>query len=149
MLQRLLYTSHAALGVPEYEQESSVRRLAQASAARNSAKGLTGVMLFVQGQFIQVLEGPGEALEEIFERICGDFRHRQVNLIDLGAVPTRIFSEWGMVSMTDGSETPEAIRASLSEIPYLAELNAREAILQIRGALDKYQETQQAGSKAA
>jgi hypothetical protein len=50
--------------------------------------------------FIQVLEGPVDAVEATFERICGDLRHRSVRLLELAVAEERVFGDWAMVQIT-------------------------------------------------
>jgi hypothetical protein len=69
----------------------------------NSAKDVTGVLLYSEGTFIQVLEGEPEAIEQIFARIYLDRRHKNIiKLIDK-PLEERNFAEWAM-----GFTTPDA-----------------------------------------
>ncbi len=46
--------------------------------AANAEAGITGMLLYVDGNFIQALEGPARALDRLFARIEADSRHRGV-----------------------------------------------------------------------
>ena len=140
-IQRLFYTSRivesdASRGV------SIARDIAQTSAARNAAVGLTGSLAFIDGHFIQVLEGQQGPIEATFERICCDFRHCELKLIDLQTVPERQFAEWGMACLVNEDGCAVDRHAALAEIKLLSTLNAREAMVHMRDLLD-------AGDRAA
>jgi hypothetical protein len=46
--------------------------------AKNDALGLTGMLLYSDGSFVQTLEGPQDVVEETFGRIAVDRRHRDI-----------------------------------------------------------------------
>jgi len=52
--------------------------------------------MFDEGYFAQVLEGPQDAVEETFERIQMDPRHRDVQIVEFAPVPERTFDQWAM-----------------------------------------------------
>ncbi|KWV93649.1 BLUF domain-containing protein [Erythrobacter sp. AP23] len=139
MLQRLLYSSKAAPLPTPGEEKALVDEIVAHASQNNRRVGVTGALLFFEGQFIQVLEGPGDVLEDVFERICCDFRHEMVRLLDLQTVPSRIFAEWGMASVVDSENASDPLRAKLGSIPFLAGLNAGEAIRELRAAIDEAQ----------
>ena len=64
--------------------------------AKNDALGLTGMLLYSDGSFVQTLEGPDEAVEEAFGRIAVDPRHRDVFVALREAVTERAFPTWSM-----------------------------------------------------
>ncbi len=134
-IQRLFYTSR----IVEADATRGIaiaRSIAQTSAIRNADVGITGSLAFIDGHFMQVLEGGLGPIEKTFERICCDFRHRELKLIDFQTVPERQFAEWGMACLVDEKGSPIDRHAALSEIKLLATLNAREAMVQIRQLLD-------------
>ena len=137
-LTRLLYISNSCLretDVPAYIQ---VHEIAHASAKRNASSNLTGVLLFVEDHFIQVLEGEDQAIEETFEKICCDLRHTNVRLVDLHSVNERMFPEWGMKVLSETQDTSVALRDDLAHIHFLVGVNARAAVEQMRKYLDSY-----------
>lgn len=103
-LYRLLYRSEAALVGATAHLGDQVEAIAVAAAARNLVAEITGAMVFVQGGFIQVLEGSLQPLEATFERICRDTRHRQVSLIEFRPIDERAFGDWSMALIAPGRE---------------------------------------------
>tara|TARA_B100000678_G_C18213796_1_gene504478 strand:- start:1523 stop:1975 length:453 start_codon:yes stop_codon:yes gene_type:complete len=135
-LQRLFYTSRI-VDTEARRGEALAREIAEQSAIRNAACGLTGSLVYIDDHFMQVIEGEESAVEITFERICRDFRHYDVKLIDLQLIPSRQFATWGMACLIAERESSPVRREVLSEIRLTAGLNARQAIEQIRAMLDE------------
>lgn len=135
LISRLLYISRSKLDPARGAPAAQVRHIAAASSVRNAAVGLTGSLLFVDDHFVQVLEGEAEAVEATFERICCDFNHSEVRLIDMVSVKERLFAGWGMAVLSADEDTTIPIRADLQNIRFLVGINAREAVEQMRNFL--------------
>ena len=101
-LYRLVYHSRNCTGPG---QEATVAEILARSRVNNSRMGVTGALLYRDGYFIQVLEGPCDAVEAVFERIQQDPRHDEVNLLMFGPVERRGFPVWSMEYLAN----PEAI----------------------------------------
>lgn len=99
-IQRLLYRSDADLEGGTEAVNSQVLAIMSQAQARNAEAGLTGALLFNAGIFIQAIEGPAEAVEAAFERICCDLRHRRVRLVELAVAEERMFGEWPMAHVS-------------------------------------------------
>jgi hypothetical protein len=95
-LHSLAYFSRNAIpGDPEQMQLGIADILA--SARKNNVKsGVTGALLFSDGCFAQVLEGPRETIEGIFETIQCDARHCDVAIMHLHPIEARSFGNWSM-----------------------------------------------------
>ena len=106
-IHRLLYCSDAALAGPPEDVERQVLEMVEAARAANAAADITGAILLSSGVFMQVLEGPIDAVETTFERICSDLRHKRVRLIELAVAEDRVFEGWSMVRVPP---PPEAAR---------------------------------------
>jgi hypothetical protein len=87
-----MYASRAAEGV---DQDSLIGILRQ-SKAHNPALGVTGVLCFSQGIFLQVLEGGRSAVNRLYNRIATDPRHTQVELLSYEEIGERHFAGWSM-----------------------------------------------------
>jgi len=92
MLVRLMYASRA---VPALDQEELVTILRQ-SKANNPGTGVTGVLCFSGGIFLQVLEGGRSAVNKLYNRICADPRHTEVELLLYEEIGERRFASWSM-----------------------------------------------------
>lgn len=136
-LYRLLYTSECKIEGPADRRARAVHRITEQSRSNNRGQGLTGVLLYVQNSFIQVLEGPAEQLETTFERICCDFRHGSLRLVDLTPVKARLFADWDMALVEGATGEAICVTSEIEEISFLVGVNAREAMRQMRTLLDR------------
>jgi len=66
------------------------------SRVNNSRLGVTGILLFHEGSFFQVLEGEQATVEELYGRIARDPRHDRCAELRKGAIPAPSFSAWSM-----------------------------------------------------
>ncbi|MDE2567227.1 MAG: BLUF domain-containing protein [Burkholderiales bacterium] len=92
MLVRLMYASRA---LPAVDQEALVAILRK-SKANNPAQGVTGVLCFSQGIFLQALEGGRAAVNALYNRIVADPRHTEVTLLSYEEIGERRFAGWSM-----------------------------------------------------
>lgn len=96
MLVRLMYASRA---VPAVDQEELVAILRQ-SKAGNPKVGVTGVLCYSGGIFIQVLEGGRMAVNQLYGKIIRDPRHADVILLAYEEISERRFAGWSMGQVT-------------------------------------------------
>ena len=88
----LLYLSNAK---PELKQ-AELDRILEVSRKNNPSRDITGLLVFANGVFIQVLEGPSNEVTNLFETICDDTRHQEVAMLGEYVGQERIFSKWSM-----------------------------------------------------
>ncbi|MTI21569.1 BLUF domain-containing protein [Fulvivirga sp. RKSG066] len=88
----LVYTS-IAKGNPS---ERDLETLLFQSQRNNSRVNITGLLLYVDGKFVQVLEGEKRKVQQLYKVIKKDDRHRDVNLIIDGEKEERDYSGWYM-----------------------------------------------------
>ena len=71
---------------------------------RNVARGITGILCYGSGQFLQALEGERAAVTALYHRIAVDRRHDDCQLISVDEIEARAFPEWTMkvVNWEDG-----------------------------------------------
>lgn len=62
----------------------------------NTGKELTGVLYYGQDHFFQCIEGPESTVQELFQIIKNDDRHKQVKLMATTHIDHRYFSTWCM-----------------------------------------------------
>ena len=114
MLVRLMYASRAVDSVDQNELLAILRK----SKARNPALGVTGVLCFSEGIFLQVLEGGRSAVNTLYNQIAADARHTQVELLWYGEIGERRFAGWSMGQVNMGRLNP-ALLLKYSERPVL------------------------------
>jgi hypothetical protein len=92
MLVRLLYASRAASNV----DAEAISVIFKQSKANNPKLGVTGVLCSSGGVFMQVLEGGRGAVNQLYQRIASDPRHRDVVLLSYEEISERAFACWSM-----------------------------------------------------
>ncbi len=110
---RLLYRSDSELTGSDRAVREVAFEIADAAHATNSLLEVSGALMFVGGVFVQLLEGSGEAVEGIFERICCDVRHRRLVLLDCSSIERRVFN-LGMVAF-EGDRQARALFPTISQ----------------------------------
>ncbi len=95
----------------EQFEEKDLSILLEQSRPNNAKLGITGVMLYVRGSIIQVLEGKKEAIEGLYERIQRDQRHHNVTRVLNRPIAQRLFANWSMGYETITARQLEDIRA--------------------------------------
>ena len=97
-LMHCVYSSRASVTILDAE----VQALLASSRRNNAAHGITGMLLFIEGSFFQVLEGGADAVDRIYEIIARDPRHDRVTQIIREPIAQRSFAEWSMGFETVG-----------------------------------------------
>lgn len=72
-------------------------RLLYHSYLRNQALGITGVLIFEDQRFGQVIEGPAHSIDRLWDKIQKDDRHKNVKLINRKTIERRSFLKWTMI----------------------------------------------------
>ncbi|WP_420146477.1 BLUF domain-containing protein [Spirosoma sp.] len=80
------------------------------SRSNNSQQGITGVILYVKGNIIQVLEGEPTAVEQLYQRIQHDPRHGQISTVLNRPIIQRTFEKWSMGFETITTQQLEEIK---------------------------------------
>jgi hypothetical protein len=72
------------------------------SAARrnNPRLGITGALICRQDLYLQLIEGPAEAIDALYARICEDDRHANIELLLTEDMGERMFPDWAMLDDT-------------------------------------------------
>ena len=91
-LLQIIYRSTAKGAFDEEE----LTRILAASREKNAALGITGVLLYSEGTFFQVLEGEAAAVDDLMARIAGDSRHGEIVTIVREPIARRSFADWTM-----------------------------------------------------
>jgi hypothetical protein len=73
-----------------------LEELLEQSRHRNRQLGITGMMIHLDGNFMQAIEGPEAAVKDLFNRIQSDRRHSGVITLLREYTDHRRFPEWAM-----------------------------------------------------
>ncbi len=100
--------------------ENSLADILQKSRSNNATLGITGVLLYVNGSIIQVLEGEKKAVDALYSRIEQDPRHRNVARVLNKPIDHHLFGDWSM-----GYETITA--SQLKDIKEIIDVDAKQS----------------------
>lgn len=70
--------------------------LLQSARLKNTENNITGMLLYSEGTFMQVLEGKKEDIHRVYNAIQADKRYRNIIVMITGMLNKRIFSKWSM-----------------------------------------------------
>ena len=70
--------------------------LLQQARTNNEWLGITGLLLYGNGSFVQVLEGEEPAVRYVYGKIQQDYRHTRVLTLSDGPIQARTFQDWTM-----------------------------------------------------
>ena len=76
--------------------DEQLERIVSESRRLNALNGITGVLLYCDGNFMQYLEGEEQAVLETFVRIRASESHYQLNELMNQPILEREFSDWSM-----------------------------------------------------
>jgi Sensors of blue-light using FAD len=92
MLSQLCYVSTAVVPF----EAPMLHALLEQARAHNHAHGLTGILLYSRGHFMQMLEGEPGAVSALFHKIELDPRHHRVMTLFRQPIVARDFADWSM-----------------------------------------------------
>jgi hypothetical protein len=91
MLVRLLYASRAIDTSPD-----AIEAILSQSRQFNPSSGITGILCYGGGIFLQAIEGGRSAISELYGHIQRDVRHQDVELLQYEEITERRFAGWTM-----------------------------------------------------
>lgn len=91
----LIHLVYASVATQPFSDDQLIQLLRRSREA-NERAGLTGMLLYSEGSFFQVLEGESAAVDALARRIDTDARHRNMIVIIREPIPRRAFEDWSM-----------------------------------------------------
>jgi Sensors of blue-light using FAD len=88
----LLYLSEGSIPF----SKKDLRELLTKARENNTSLGITGMLVFKDGNFLQVLEGKKETVLALYEKIAQDTRHIRLMTLFQGVSSQRDFPDWSM-----------------------------------------------------
>jgi hypothetical protein len=89
----LVYRSVAS---PSFGQ-SDIQPMLEKARTKNAKLGITGCLLYYEGEFIQYLEGKQIDVIALFDDIKKDIRHSNIELLSTAEREGREFDQWDMI----------------------------------------------------
>jgi hypothetical protein len=90
-VMRLIYASR-----PFGFDDLALAGILAVARANNARDGITGALICREDLYLQLLEGPAEAVIAAFDRILKDDRHTEINTLTKINVDDRLFANWAM-----------------------------------------------------
>jgi hypothetical protein len=114
MLVRCLYASRARQPLTP----AVVDAILEQSRRNNPARGITGLLCFVDDVFVQVLEGGRDPVCDLVATIVRDDRHAGVRILSYEEIGERRFGHWNM-GQVNIARVNTALLLKYSEKPVL------------------------------
>ena len=89
---QLIYASAATVDFSDEE----LSELLDKARVNNKRLGVSGMLLYHEGSFLQALEGDEDVVMALYDKISQDKRHRSSKLVWKGEVSSRTFEDWTM-----------------------------------------------------
>ena len=117
MPYQIIYSSESSTPMEAEELEEILEHARRG----NARSGITGALVYVDGVFLQLLEGEKDRVQSLMQKISKDVRHETVTVLKAGDIPAAAFAEWTMAYL---SATPEQVAkwAGLSATAALPEV---------------------------
>ena len=103
-LVRLIYVSV----MTEACDTEALEGILRVSRTNNELNGITGMLCYDPTYFLQSLEGPREAINQLYTNISRDKRHQYLTLLEYADIEERAFGEWSM-GFLSGSAVDKAL----------------------------------------
>jgi hypothetical protein len=125
----LVYSSKATIKIST-ERLEEILKIAR---EKNEAYGISGLLLYRHGFFIQLLEGNEDQVYKIYNKIKTDSRHQDAFILAEFHSETRLFQNWSMGSIIDKFENERIIKKleSLLKTPIGFKDNMKNQVIEI------------------
>jgi hypothetical protein len=130
MLRRIVYTSHST----HLLDKRALLDLLHEARGFNDIDDITGFLMYDDGHFLQIVEGPPTEIANLIQRLKRDSRHEQFEIHEDVQTQTRLFSAWSMgfgdlsdpalaflPGISDLTEQNERLSKLIDRLPTLAE----------------------------
>ncbi|MGY6644797.1 MAG: BLUF domain-containing protein [Salinarimonas sp.] len=135
---RIIYYSRSVLDNDPEQRKEQIANLIRTSRRQNEFSLMTSILVHDKGWFTQMLEGDRDALNQTFNRITQDSRHKEVRIVEWREVPRRellpslelIDREAGFNDILDRYNLEEAYTRGTPKAGWL-----REFIIELQSSL--------------
>lgn len=115
LMRRIIYCSQATDDVTP----DALIALLEQSRHKNDQLRVTGLLLYSNQSFLQVLEGDNDAVADVYASITRDPRHTNLRLLLDAEIPARLFPDWTMgFEHVDDDELAENLEGFTPAIEY-------------------------------
>lgn len=100
MTQKLVSVAYKSRSTDRVADPKTLASILFVAQRHNVADQLTGALVYGDGHFIQVLEGPEEAMVATMTRISADVRHYSMEIVGPTPIMRRMFPDWCMALLS-------------------------------------------------
>lgn len=133
-LHCVVYTSVSRQDMPDED----LKELLKKSRAKNQKLNITGMLLYLDPFYIQVLEGEEAVVDQLFNTIKEDPNHQKVSIIYKKPIEERSFSDWSMGFNKVSSQDLEAMPGFCDFLENPSSESLNEAPDEIKNLLDMF-----------
>ncbi|BCS99134.1 hypothetical protein DSLASN_47660 [Desulfoluna limicola] len=124
-LVRLIYASRLA----PHAGPRDVQTILEAARANNPEKGITGALCYDDAYFLQCIEGPRAAINQLYKMILGDTRSTDATLLEYSDIHERIFESWSMAYVKADELTEQIVmKYSTGKVFNPYDMNGKQAL---------------------
>jgi len=91
-LLEIVYASRAVKSFGD----ADLRSLLAKARMKNKVGQVTGLLVYYERSFLQLLEGPDEGVRAVYERVQQDPRHLDIQMLGSSPLVKRAFADWSM-----------------------------------------------------
>ncbi|MDJ0778735.1 MAG: BLUF domain-containing protein [Gammaproteobacteria bacterium] len=81
---------------PEPMTAEALLALLEECRTNNRKRGITGMLLYGNGTFLQAIEGDEPVIDDLLTRICADPRHGEIQMLQRREIDRPEYAEWSM-----------------------------------------------------
>lgn len=96
-LVELIYFSSSIANLTQADFEF----LLKGAQEKNQQQNISGVIYYSNGFFLQLIEGPRQNINRLFQSICHDARHFDISLVSFRTIEQKHFEQWSMQYRTE------------------------------------------------
>jgi len=94
-MSRLIHIIYSSAAKNPFGHDDLLALLGK-SRSKNSNLNISGMLLHIEGSFLQVIEGREEDIDALFDQIADDPRHGNIVTIVRESIGQRAFADWSM-----------------------------------------------------
>lgn len=92
----IVYVSRASFSLNGAAVPIGLSTIHRKSNRANQERGVSGMLSFRKGRYIQLIEGPQAEVDELFQKICSDPRHHRIQVLVNQPISARMYPGTGM-----------------------------------------------------
>jgi len=91
----LIHSIYSSVATHQFNEDDIPKLLDHARAA-NAKRDISGMLVYINGNFLQILEGDAQVVDPLVARIQRDDRHKRMSLLIRERITDRNFNDWSM-----------------------------------------------------